>query len=292
MDLLFFFQSGLWRSARRWKFAFNKNGMFLFCVVVVYVLMLFSGLPLLFWVVPIACYLLALLLTLVVPNDEMTIGCGRRKAKFLVFALKDSAFGVVRDGVFVRTRGWHIFDIFSVSLYRRRFGDNPMMIVEKKDTKSCYVYSQDYPMGLYLGYSQDEDMVIFSDKVFHQTFAIVPGNVFRLFNVKSVTQGWALYSDFWSKANYYRAEAVWADEKLDDTAFQDLLYRYQVDVKHFLLLEFQDNRFKLFFVLLCKDNVVEVLEVRDADEVCFETEDNQKIVLQYDTDRQMYSLAE
>lgn len=292
MDLLFFFQSGLWRSSRRWKFAFNRNVMFLFWVVVVYVFMFFSELPLWFWLVPIACYLLALLVTLVVPNDEMTIGCGRRKAKFLVFALKDSAFGVVRDGVFVRTRGCRVFDIFPVSLYRRRFGNTPMMLVEKKDTKCCYVYSHNYPMGLYLGYAWDDDMVIFRDNVFQQTFVVVPGEIFRLFNVKSVTQGAVLYSDFWSKAAYFRADTVSENEKLDETAFKDLLYRYQVDVKHFLLLEFQDNWFKLFFVLINKDNVVGVLDVRDVDVVSFETDNDQKIVLQYDADRRMYSLAE
>ena len=290
MDLLFFWQSGLWRSARRWKFAFNKNGMLLFCVLVVY-FMMFLFTPMTWaWSLPLIVYLMGFSMSLVMPNDEMIVGRGKKQERLLVYALEDSHFGVVHDGIFLRTRKWRIVEFEPFDVYKRRFGDVPMMLLKYPDTKACYVYSESYPLGLYLGYAQDEDMVFFADRVFHEIFVIVPGKVCRINDVKSLTAGKMLYSDFWTKATYFRLDALSDGDKIDEFGFKELCYHLQVDAKHFLMVELEDNWFKLLFVLLNKDNVVDVLEVRDVDMVQFHVDgdDGRKVILQYDDNKKLY----
>lgn len=293
MDLLFFLKSGLWRSARRWKFAFNKNGMLLFCAGVMF-FMMFLFTPMTWvWSLPVIIYLIGFFMSLVLPNDEMIVGRGKKQERLLIFALGESHFGMVRDGVFLRTRKWRIVEFEPFDVYKRRFGDVPMMLLEYPNTKACYVYSENYPLGLYLGYAQDEDMVFFADRVFHEIFVIVPGKVCRINDVKSLTAGKMLYSDFWSKAAYYRLDALSDDDKIDEFGFKELCYHLQVDVKHFLMVELEDNWFKLLFVLLSRDNVVEVLEVREVDMVRFHVDDKDErsIDLQYDEQKKLYFLS-
>lgn len=291
MELLFFLQSGLLCSGRRWKFAFNKNGMFLVCVVVMYGLMCLTAMPWYCWLIPILCYLVALLVTLIVPNDIMTVGKGMRKMKFVVYAFGESQFGIVHDGIFLKVHRWHVEDIVPIKTYKRRFGDKSMMLVELQENNACYLYSEDYPRGLYLGFPLDEDMVVFQDRILHETFVVEPGRISRLFNVKSITQGLMVYSDFWNKATYYRSDAVSKDDEIDEFGFKELCYHYQVDIKHFFLVEFQDNWFKLFFVLLNKDNVVDVLDVRNVDVIKFTDNDENQLDLRFDYTKQMYFLA-
>lgn len=293
MDLLFFWQSGLWRSARRWKFAFNKNGMFLFCVLVVYFMMIVFTSMTWIWSLPLIFYLVGFFTTLVVSNDAMIVGVGQKKERLLIYALGESHFGMVRDGVFLRARKRRVVERKSFALYKRRFGDVPMMLLEYAPSKACYVYSESYPLGLYLGYAQDEDMVFFADKGFRDVFVVVPGKVCRLDEMKSLTAGKMVYSDFWSKAAYYRLDAVSDNDRIDEFGFKELCYHLQVDIKHFLMVELEDNWFKLLFVLLSRDNVVDVLEVRDVDMVRFHVDgnDERSIDLQYDEQKKLYFLS-
>ena len=47
-----------------------------------------------------------------------------------------------------------------------------MMLVELQENNACYLYSEDYPRGLYLGFPLDEDMVVFQDRILHETFVV------------------------------------------------------------------------------------------------------------------------
>lgn len=291
MYLLFFLQSGLLCSAKRWKFAFNKNGMFLFCVILVYGLMIFASYPWWYWLLPLICYLLVLLVTLVVPNDEMTVGKGKRKIKFVVYALGESQFGRVDDGLFLKTRRYRVFDIVPIKVYRRRFGEKPVMLIQLADSPASYLYSEDYPSGNYLGYSLDEDMVVFQDYVFRTTYIVEPGAVFKYMNVRRVLCGDGLYSAYWENALYAELGAKSEDDEFDALGYDDFSYYHQVDERHFFLIEHEDGGIELFFVLLSKDNVVAVLKIKNVDSLRFVTLDNQTLELQYDKEKKHYFLV-
>lgn len=289
MDLLFFLKSGLMCSAKRWKLAFDKNKCFLFCVISVYFVLCFFEFSW-WWSLPVGCYFIALLMTLVLPDDAMTVGKGEQKNKYLVYALGDSQFGVVHDGIFLKVHQYKVESITPIKTYKRCFGRIPMMLVEWQKTGTCYLYSQDYPKGLNLGFPLDEDLVVFRDGVLPDVFVVEPGKVSRLFNVKKITQGESVYSEVWSKAIYYRSDMNNGDG-IDAFKFQELCYYNRIDTQHFLLIEFQDGWFKLFFVLINKNCVIDVLDVRNLDMVRFETENKLKLELHYDATKQMYSLA-
>lgn len=291
MYLLFFLQSGLLCSAKRWRFAFNKSIIFLLGVIVIYGLMIFASYPWWYWLLPLICYLLVLLVTLVVPNDGMTVGKGKRKMKLVVYALGESQFGCVDDGLFLKARRHRVFDIVPIKVYRRRFGEKPVMLIQREDNSACYLYSEDYPMGSYLGYSQDEDMVVFQDYVVRTTYIVEPGAVFKYMNVRRVLCGDRLYSTCWENALYAELGAKSEDDEFDALGYDDFSYYHQVDERHFFLIEREDGGIELFFVLLSKDNVVAVLKIKNVDTLRFVTLDNQTLELQYDKEKKHYFLV-